>query len=199
MMRINLLPPEILEKRKSERRMVYVALVAVLVAVVLAGVWGMAFMKVSGKKQEVAARQQELAQTQARAAELKVFEDKALELDRRKTVADTALAGRLNWAKLFEEVSLVMPTDLWATVVNATETEGLQIDGYAVDSVTDSPDLGHKSIAKLLVRLANLEQLTDVWLTNAAKTDLNESKVIQFSVTAGVNTPTTASSDAGKQ
>lgn len=199
MMRFNLLPPEILEKRKSERRLVYVALVAVLLAVILAGVWGAAFMRVNGKKQEVAARQQELAQTQARAAELKVFEDKSLELDRRKAVADTALAGRRNWARLFDEISLVMPTDLWTTVLNATEAGGLQIDGYAVDSASDSPDLGHKSIAKMLVRLANLDQLLDVWLTNAAKTELNSAKVIQFSVTAGVSEPTTASPDAGNQ
>jgi Tfp pilus assembly protein PilN len=195
MMRINLLPPEILEKRKSERRLVYVALVAVLVLVILAGVWGVAFMRVNAKTQEVAARQQELAQTQARAAELKVFEDKSLELQRRKAVADTALMGRRNWARLFDEISLVMPTDVWATTLNATEGQGLQIDGYAMDS----PDLGHKSIAKLLVRLANLDQLFDVWLTNASKVELETSPVIQFTVTASVSQSTTASSDAGNQ
>jgi Tfp pilus assembly protein PilN len=199
MMRINLLPPEILEKRKSERRLVYVALVAVLVLVILAGVWGVAFMRVNAKKQEVAARQQELAQTQARAAELKVFEDKSLELQRRKAVADTALMGRRNWARLFDEISLVMPTDVWATTLNATEGQGLQIDGYAIDSASDSPDLGHKSIAKLLVRLANLDQLFDVWLTNASKVELETSPVIQFTVTASVSQSTTASSDAGNQ
>jgi len=198
-MRINLLPPEILEKRKSERRLVYVALVAILVALLLAGVWGVAFMRVNARKQEVDARKQELAQTQARAAELKVFEDKSLELDRRKTVAGTALAGRHNWARLFDELSLVMPTDLWTTVLNATEENGLTIDGYAVDSASDSPDLGHKSIAKMLVRLANLDQLIDVWLTNAAKTELDNAKVIQFSISAGVSEPTTASPDAGNQ
>lgn len=197
-MRINLLPPEILEKRKSEKRLVYVALVALLIAVLLAGVWGIALVRVNGKKQVVAARQQELAQTQARAAELKVFEDKSLELDRRKAVADTALMGRRNWAKLFDEVSLVMPTDLWANTLSASENSGLQLDGYAVDTAS-TPDLGHKSIAKLLVRLANLEQLYDVWLTNAAKTTLEESNVIQYTVTAGVSVPTTASPDAGNQ
>lgn len=197
-MRINLLPPEILEKRKSEKRLVYVALVALLIAVVLAGVWGVALMSVNGKKQQVAARQQELAQTQSRAAELKVFEDKSLELDRRKAVAGTALAGRRNWSKLFDEISLVMPTDLWVKVLSASENSGLTIDGNALDTAT-TPDLGHKSIAKLLVRLANLEQLYDVWLTNAAKTELLDARVIQYTVTAGVSVPTTASPDAGNQ
>jgi len=199
MNRINLLPPEILEKRKSERRLIYVAIAAVMVAVVLAGVYGFALMRVSAREKELAVRQQELAQEQARAAELKVFEDKSLELSRRKAIADTALAGRRNWARLFDEVSLVMPTDLWVSSLNAAEEGGLTIDGFAVDSASDSPDLGHKSIAKLLVRLANLDQLVDVWLTNASKTKLNESQVIQFNVSAGVSEPTTASADAGNQ
>lgn len=198
-MRINLLPPEILEKRKGEKRLVYVAVVAVIVVIVLAGVYGLAYMQTSAKKTQVAAREQELATTQTRANELAVFEEKSLELERRKAVADTALAGRFNWSRLYDEISLVMPTDLWATVLNTDENTGLTLDGYALDSASDTPDLGHKSIAKLLVRLADLDQLYDVWLTNAAKTELNERGVIQFSVTAGVSESTVASSGAGNQ
>ncbi len=196
-MRINLLPPEILEKRKAEKRLVYVALAALLVVVVLAGVYAFAFVQLKSKQSVVTTREQELQQATTRANELQVFEQKAAELQRRKTVAEQALAGRINWAKLFDEVSLVMPTDMWATVMNTNEKTGLQIDGYALDSATDSPDLGHKSIAKLLVRLADLEQLNDVWLTNAAKTTLNDSPVIQFSVTALVSESSVASSSAG--
>lgn len=196
-MRINLLPPEILEKRKAEKRLVYVALVAVLVIVALVGVYGFAYVQMKAKESQVASREQELASATARANELQVFEEKAIELQRRKSVADVALTGRVNWARLFDEVSLVMPTDMWATVMNTDEKTGLSLDGYALDSATDSPDLGHKSIAKLLVRLADLDQLNDVWLTNASKTAVNEADVIQFSVTAGVSESTVASSGAG--
>ncbi len=199
-MRINLLPPEILEKRKAERRLIYVVAAAILVVVVLAGVFGFAWLQTKAKQQEVAAAEQELAATQARASELAVFEQKSVELQRRKSVADAALAGRISWSKLYDELSLVIPTDMWVTVMNANEDTGLQIDGYAVDSASDSPDMGHKSIAKLLVRLADLDQLFDVWLTNAAKTTINESPVIQFSVTASVSeSSTVAPAPAGNQ
>ncbi|PKQ19953.1 MAG: hypothetical protein CVT66_07345 [Actinobacteria bacterium HGW-Actinobacteria-6] len=197
MMRINLLPPEILEKRKSEQRLVYVVLVAVLVVIVLAGVFGFANLQLSEKNKQVAALEQDLAERQTQAQTLVVFELNADELARRKAIAETALAARINWSQLYDELSLVMPTDMWVTVIVTDQTAGLQLDGYAVDSATDSPDLGHKSIAKLLVRLADLDQLQDVWLTNAAKTTLAESSAIQFSVTAGVDASMSTSSSAG--
>jgi len=53
----------------------------------------------------------------------------------------------------------------------------------------DSPDYGHKTIAKLLVRLADLDQLYDVWLTNSVVTLVEEQPTLQFSITAGVEAP----------
>jgi Tfp pilus assembly protein PilN len=197
MMRINLLPPEILEKRKSERRLVYVVLVAVLVVIVLAGVYGFANLQLSDKNKQVTMLEQELAEKQNQAQSLVVFELNADELARRTTIAQTALASRINWSQLYDELSLIMPSDLWVTVLVTDQTSGLQLDGFAVDSETDSPDLGHKSIAKLLVRLADLDQLRDVWLTNAAKTTLGEDAAIQFSVTAGVDASMSTSLSAG--
>lgn len=197
MMRINLLPPEILEKRKSERRFVYVVLVAVFVVFVLAGVYGFATLQLSDKKKQVATLEQELAAKQAQAKTLAVFELKADELARRQTIAGTALAARINWSQLYDELSLIMPTDMWLTVLVANQDTGVALDGFAMDSGTDSPDLGHKSIAKLLVRLADLNQLDDVWLTNAVKTTYNERNAIQFTVTAGVDASSSTSSSAG--
>jgi Tfp pilus assembly protein PilN len=189
MMRVNLLPPEILEKRRSERRIVYVVIAAVLVAVVLAAVWVFAFVRLEGKKTDLAVKEQEVQLAQAQAAQLEIFERQATELESRRATVATALSGRVGWSKFFDELSLVFPSDLWVATLNASEDSGLTLDGYAVDSPTDVPDAGHKSIAKLLVRLADLEQLYDVWLTNSLKTTFVEQDAIQFSVTAKVSIP----------
>ncbi len=194
MMRINLLPPEILEKRRAEKRIIYVALLALLVFIVLAVVWVFAFVRVDAKQQDLDARLQEIQATQSKADMLAIFEDKEQDLQARQVIADAALADRMNWAKLFDEVSLVMPTDLWVTNFSWDEATGLTIDGYAVDSATDSPDLGHKSIAKMLVRLADLDDLYDVWLENAVKVEYAEQPAIQFSSTARVVTSTSSPS-----
>jgi len=185
-MRINLLPPEILERRKAERRVGWVVLAAVLVAVVLAGVWAFGFFRLEDKNNELASVKQKTQAISAQADQLRIFEERASELEIRRQKAALALAGRRNWAKLFDEVSLVMPSDIWIQAMSGEETDGLNVAGYAVDAPTDSPDLGHKTMAKTLVRLADLAQLSDVWLASSMKADFLEQPTIQFILTADV-------------
>lgn len=186
-MRINLLPPEILERRKAEARVGWVALAGIMVAVLLVAAYGFGFLQRQSKQSELASVQQQTKTTTAQANQLAVFEERATELQTRQQTATTALANRRPWAALFNELSLVMPSDIWLTALTANEEDGLEINGYAVDAADDSPDVGHKSMAKALVRLADLKLLTDVWLTNSAKATYAEQPVIQFSMTAKVS------------
>lgn len=190
MMRVNLLPPEMLERRKSEKRFGWVIIGAVFVAVVLAGVWGFAYLRLQAKQDELASLQQQVQSTQAQADQLAIFEARAVELESRRATAALAMAGRIDWAKLMNEISLVLPSDLWVQTLTLGEEAGVSMTGYAVDPPTDSPDVGHKAIAKALVRLAELDDLYDVWLINSAKVQFEEQAAIQFSITAGVKTPT---------
>lgn len=199
MIRVNLLPPEILEKRKAERRLAYMVAALVLVSIVLAGVWVFAFTRANAKQRELEAKQQELQQVKAQAAALEIFELQQAELARRRSVAQTALDARQNWAKLFDEISLVLPADMWLSALAASGESKLQLDGYSVDA-TDTPDYGHKTVAKLLVRLAELEELSDVWLSNSAKTEVEAQPALQFTVTAAVVKPaSTATATAGAE
>jgi len=189
MMRVNLLPPELLEKRQSEKRIVWVIAGALVLAVVLAGVWGVGGFIESAKREELAAIQQQTASIQAQADQLAIFEQRAGELEERKATVMMALGGRIDWAQLLDELSLVLPSDLWVQTMTLSETNGVSMGGYAVDSPTDAPDVGHKSIAKGLVRIADLDDLYDVWLDSSTKTEYNEQSAIQFSITAKVAPP----------
>jgi Tfp pilus assembly protein PilN len=191
MMRVNLLPPEILERRQAERRIVWVVVAAIVIAVVLAGVWGFANYRLQNKKDELAAIQQKAQAIQAQADQLAIFETRASELEERRATVQAALDGRVDWAKLLDEVSLVLPSDLWAQTLAVDEDSGISLAGYAVDSPDDVPDLGHKAIAKALVRLADLEDLSDVWLASSVKTEFAEQDAIQYTITAKVIPPAT--------
>ncbi|MHB1452125.1 MAG: PilN domain-containing protein [Coriobacteriia bacterium] len=191
MMRVNLLPPEILERRQAERRGVWVVVAAIAVAVLLAGVWGVANYRLQAKKDELAAVQQQVQAVQAQADQLAIFETRAAELDARRATAQTALGGRMDWARLLDELSLVLSSDMWVNTVAVSESTGLSLAGYAIDSPNDVPDLGHKAIAKGLVRLAELDSLSDVWLASSTKTTFAEQDAIQYSITAKVTPPAT--------
>lgn len=189
MTQINLLPPEIQARRKADRRMVYVALGALALVLVLAVVGVFGFFRVQSKKTELASVQQEVRTAQAEAELLAIFEQTATELQSRSAIVERALAGRRDWARLYDEISLVLPSDLWADSIQGSEENGLLIQGWAVDAPKDTPDAGHKSIAKMLVRLADLEQLKDVWLTSSAKDLYEEQDAIMFTATAQVRDP----------
>lgn len=196
MIRINLLPPEIVEKRKSERRFLYMIASGVLVFAMVGAVALYLQVRVGHREAELLLREQRAVEFKAEAERYRIFEQKKQDLQARQAIVDQALAGRVNWARLCSELSLVLPDDVWAINLSLDEKEGLTLAGWSLDT-TDTPDTGHKSIAKMLVRLADLEQLYNVWLLGSEKSVYIENPAISFQVRASVNAsgPTVGTSD----
>ena len=197
MMRINLLPPEILERRNAERRILWVLLAAAGVAVVLVGVFGVAYFNLDARREELASVQQQVKAAETQAAQLAIFEERAGELETRRQTVELALGSRVDWATILTEMSLVMPDDMWVQSMTVAENGGVAIEGYAVNPPGDDPDAGMKSIAKVLVRLADLDGVYDVWLTHSVKQDYSqegyeEQPCVQFTITANIGDPTEA-------
>lgn len=189
MVRINLLPQEIIEKRRFERDIRYVAFAAVIVLVVLFAVYGLLAIQVGQRNAELQDRQQTEANLRAQAEAFRIFEEKESELEARLQLADEALAGRVEWGRLANEVSLIMPADVWLVTLTCDEDQGLSMFARAIDNESDVPDVGHKAVAKTLVRFADLDQLSSVWLNSSIKTEYEEQPVIDFNVTTAVERP----------
>jgi Tfp pilus assembly protein PilN len=192
MIRINLIPPEITQKRRTENRLALMILVFIL-AMAAVGVFGFVIkLQVDNKRSEVATAQQTLEETQQEADRLAVFEQTVSDLQNRQQFADTALEGRVDWARMCEEVSLVLPEDAWLLSINADEEQGVTFVGQVLDYQDDVPDTGHKAIARTLVRLTDLEQLFNVWLASSVKAgpqDEWEESWLDFQITASVQEP----------
>ncbi len=191
MVRINLLPREISEKRKFESAVSIAAVVAVIIYLVLFAVFGFVQWIVSQRTAELQSHIDLAATLNAQANALQIFEEKEADLDRRQTLMLEAVKQRVDWGRVLNELSLMLPGDVWLEELTADQTTGLMLRGMAVDSETDVPDLGHKAIARTLVRLANIELLRDVWLNSSAKemytgTDDTESPVLLFEIACGV-------------
>jgi Tfp pilus assembly protein PilN len=221
MIRINLLPPEIVQKRKDEKRWGWVALGAVVaVAIVMLG-FAVLQLQVSTKQAEVASIRQQAAALKEKADKFRIFQQKKTDLATRKQIASSALSGRMDWSKMLAELCLVLPSDIYLQRIGVTEPKmspptpgSLSVDGRALDYPNDVPDLGYKSVAKLLIRLAELNTLDNVWLSSSTKpaapvaqtttTDTGEDSgstatpadyYITFSITSQVTVPSTATAN----
>lgn len=195
MIRINLLPPEITEKRKAERLWVYLVFGAVAVGVVLFIFFGVMWLRVNSRSAEVAEMQQESQSLQTQAGAFKVFEDRIADLTARKRTASSALASRVAWPRLVTEVSLVLPTDVWLDSLVLDE-QRVTFEGRAIDSQAGGVSNGYKSVAKLLVRLQELDQLQNVWLNASDKGEMLQTPVMHWVIDSSVVKPsagTTAS------
>jgi Tfp pilus assembly protein PilN len=207
--RINLLPPEIGQKRRDEHRWQWVIVGGIVVAVVFAGVFMFMQLQVSMKQGEVASVKQQAAVLAEQAQRFQIFQEKQADLAIRRGIVAGALAGRVDWSRLLSEVALVLPSDVYLVQMGAAQpavgTAGLPstpgqltISGKALDVPNDVPDLGYRSIAKLLSRLAELQQLDGVWLTNSAKPAAATGSAAQsdFFITFGVTAEIAASATA---
>ncbi len=189
MVRINLLPPEVLEKRTFEQRIKVVAFSGLVVLVVLFGVYGILAMQVGQRNTELQDRQQMEANLQTQAESFAIFEQKETELDTRLELARLALQNRIAWGRFVNELSLVLPADVWLVTLNCDEDAGINVTSRAVDSPNDAPDIGHKAVARTLLRLTDLEQLESVWLDTSTKAEYEEQPVIEFTISASVVLP----------
>ena len=173
MIRINLLPPEITQKRKDEQNWKYVLAGALVLVVLLAVAYMVVFVMVSAKQSDVAAAKQEVEQLQGQTSRFQIFQQKEADLQARRTIYANTKQGRVDWAQLCNEVALVLPTDIYLDTMTGQEPEGggvVSLAGQAVHMTVEDSDAGSgfKSVAKMLVRLTELSQLDSVWLSSVA-------------------------------
>lgn len=188
MVRINLLPAEILERRRWERYYPWVFLVGGVLLVILLATWGFQQLLIAQANAELQQTKQNVTNLQAQAEAFKVFELKEAELNQRAQVAASARAAEIDMGVLAEEISLVLPEEMWVEKLVLNELTGAQLTAWTPDTVVGkySPGTqvtslqnGYKSIAAMLVRLNSLDRLFDVWLVKA------ETASYQFDVEGG--------------
>ena len=212
MTRINLLPPEITQKRKDEGRWTWVIAAIVAVFVVIAVVYLGVLIQVITKQADVAALQQQADAQSGQVQRFSIFQTKQEDMLRRQNVVKAALIGRVDWGEVLYETSLVMPADMFLTRflgegADTSATPSATFEGQSANIIDVGSNSGYDSVAKLLVRLTDLPDVNNVWLTNADKqapvsptgpsspsTALSADSFIKWQITAKVSPPRSDSS-----
>lgn len=196
--RINLLPPEIQERRRWDR---YYPLTFLIGFVAFAAIGAVAlglYWYTSSERATLQEYKSQAADLNAQAAQFAVFEEKESDLARKVSMSQAALTGRVNWASLSRDISMVLPSEVWVISILGNEDTGLEISGYTPNTNPDSSAESYKSIAKTLVLLNALPELYDVWLKNATVGEYTsegsdqKAPVLQFQASAKVVIPSSA-------
>lgn len=211
MFRINLLPKEVLERRKYEDVFGWVFLGAVAAIVVAFGFYGWFWFQANLKQGELTSIQEQSKQYDEEAQQLSIFENKEQELQKRQDVAQTALAGRVNIGQAANDISLVLPDEVWLDTLTIDQLTGMTLQANTPRTPGESTDVAFKSVAKTLVRLNEIPELLDVWLSTATNATWNNwaptpgelavappARVVTFQATGKVVVPgASGSNDAG--
>ena len=203
MIRINLIPPEILQNRKDERRWKWMALAGGIVAAVLVMFWAFMALQVTASSAEVDSIVAEATALESQAAQFQVFQKTEADLTVRKNAVAAAKAGEVDWARMLYELGLVLPKDIYLTSFTGADggvggASSVNLVGEAVDKLSDSPDNGYKSVAKMLVRLADLDQLDSVWLSSTSVPEVtgDTAPMITWTVSTRISADATATPSA---
>jgi Tfp pilus assembly protein PilN len=196
---INLLPRD--DTRRNQKTQ-WIVLVPVVAAVLLTALLSATFLSASGKVKDKQAQLFTLNETLAAIPTpdaSKIQSQSALASDKqvRVTALSSALSRRVAWDRIFRELSLVLPDDVWLTtlsakapapssvpVVPAPAAAGTTV--AATQFILDGNTYSHAAVARLLSRLAVVPDLVNVQLQQSTLIKVGTANAVHFIIAADV-------------
>jgi Tfp pilus assembly protein PilN len=197
MRRINLLPSD--ERGRAVERLgggdLGILLIAgALVVVVMVGIYLVMLLRLNGLEDQVAQLDDDIAQQNARLAELSPYRDLKAQLDAKKPIADGIYSTRLAWDQFFQGLAFVIPeTTALDTLtaesspvdIEATPEQPLEPAGTATFTGVAMPR--YENVADFVVRMDNFEYLANAELEQAALKTFSQ-KAVSFEVASALVT-----------
>jgi Tfp pilus assembly protein PilN len=196
---VNLLPKDHLQKGKGLPSTP--VLVGVCSGVLVVALLGADFMMQSAK---VTKEQQNLDSLQARVDALPPAPagpsagttELASEHSARVAALSAALSNRVAWDRVFRELSLILPDDVWLTSLNAHAPVSPASSGSTPAPTTGQPTgfvmeghtYSHDGVARLLSRLQLIPDLQNVTLVSSTLGEIGGQSVVEFSIAADIRT-----------
>ena len=202
---INLLPKDDVRRGRSQKNQ-WIVLIPVVLAVLVTAVLSAMFLSASGtakdKQAELTTLQDELhAIPTPDASRVKTQSALAADKQARVTALSAALSRRVAWDRVFRELSLVLPNDVWLATISAkapvpssTAAAPAPAVGGATVAATgftlDGYTYSHPAVARLLSRLAVVPDLVNVQLQQSMREKVNGSaNAVHFVIVADVRQP----------
>lgn len=188
---INLLPSD--ERGRAADRfrggVLGVMLIAgALVVLVMVGLYLLMFLRLNALEDEVAQLDDEIAQQNARLAELSPYRDLRARLEEKKPIADGIFSTRLAWDEFLKGLAFVVPeataldtltAEASAVQIGAPVEQPLEPAGTATFTGVALPR--YENVADFIVRMDNLQYLANAELDQASLKTFTQ-KAVTFEV-----------------
>lgn len=186
MRQINLLPSEIAQKRRAREITLLIgagglALIALLVLVFL-----IQTARVAGERGKLDDIRAENAALQGQVNSLQAFATLQKTLQTKQQLLGRLTQNEVRWSVLLNDVSLVIPSDVWLTnFTGSVQTSTGQRGPVATNVPIGTIALGgstftHLDVAKWLSRLAVVREFAFPYLTMSAKGVIGDQQVVSF-------------------
>jgi type IV pilus assembly protein PilN len=177
MRRINLLPPE--ERRRPTERLggrvgAILLVVGAVALIAMVGVYFLFLMRLNAVEDEIAALDGQIAEQNARLAELAPYRDLQARLDAKKPVADGIFRTRFPWDEFMQGLAFIIPE---TTALDTFTAEAAPIDIHApVEQPLEPPGSitftgialpRYQNVADFVVQMNNLRFLSNAELNSA--------------------------------
>ena len=125
MIKINLLPKEILEKEKGKKLIVLIVLACVAILSVVLGLYAMRFLKYNGLKSHLAGIENKLKPLQSVIVQVDEIEAEKAKLKTKIQVIETLLKDSLIYPHMLEDLSALIPKKVWVNWLDTKSKEGV--------------------------------------------------------------------------
>lgn len=175
MIRINLLPPEIGERKKSKKRLGYLLSISIGLIVIMLLVYLTISWYVFQASSLLAKTEEGNKKIQNIISKFKSYENIQSEVTKRENIVNEISKNQILWSHVLNELSMLTPTDVWFSYMKANSNEGLTVKGYTFQ---------HSSVANLMTKLNEIKQTNSIGLQYSQKTTLEDQKIVEFNVSA---------------
>lgn len=184
--RINLLPPDLAQRRKSRQLAAAIGVAGIGLVAILMLVYGVQELRLRGERSRLEAQEERNDDLRAEVARLEDFDRLQNELQQKTSLLSDLTQQEVRWSVLLADISLVIPSDVWLTNLSgqvriATGDEGGEEDEATLGSIEmNGTTFSHVDAAKWLTRLVGVDGFSFPYLTLSVKASIDETATVNF-------------------
>jgi Tfp pilus assembly protein PilN len=180
--KINLLPRNLLTERTRQRAQSRFMLVFALIIILLVAGYGYTYMKTMDAMSKMAMLSAERVSVEAEIDHYKVYAALQSEVNSKNDLVKKAMGSPLPWVEALEEIGLLIPPNVWLTdfmLTQAAEKDGgqLTLRGLTYD---------HPSTARWVTALREAEGVQNVRVMFSAEEGTADDVLVRFELRAAL-------------